>query len=268
MRVPRTLILVALTSLCVLSFAYGRPGPQRQRGPQLQDLKATGTIKGLRPRVLHVTVEGTQQREWLVSVPERAEDLVFEATATPKWLQKRMPVRFTAKVVKEKRMREIVIREPVAELTVAPLRPDVGMGVFPEQRTDQRDNLFTRRSKTPQKKRSRAEPEEVECMIVGRVVENKDGRLRIAAGNISVRLELAPKAEISVQWHDLQWVRLGDKVDLTARYAAGRPGQAQGQTMTITAAKPLDVEEKAVRGRRKASDKGKSDDLEKAKIPD
>ena len=79
--------------------------------------------------------------------------------------------------------------------------------------------------------------------------------MRVMAGNFSVRLELDPKAEITVQWHDLRWVREGDKVELTARYPAGRVGQAKAEQMTITAAKVLDAPVKAGKQRRKETQK-------------
>ena len=77
-------------------------------------------------------------------------------------------------------------------------------------------------------------------------------QLRVSAGGVMVRCELDPKAEISVRWHDVCWVRVGDKVQFTARYPAGRKGQAQAETMNITTTAPLDVAETPPRGHKKA----------------
>jgi hypothetical protein len=212
----------------------------------MDTLKAGGVIQDGTPRVLNVLIDG---QPWYVSVPDNPRDLVFEGMATSRWLQRGMPVRFECTVVMEKRMREIVIKEPVTELTVAPVPPNVTMGIHPEQQHDQRSSLFSRRSGDADKRAPQG-PVELPCLVIGQLVENRDGRLRVAAGRASVRAELDPKAEISVQWHDVRWARKGDKIELSARYPAGRKGQAQGLTMTIKAAQTLDVVGKTPQGSR------------------
>ncbi len=258
MRVVLTLFALVLTTVFLMPQARAQPP-----GPKLtmETLRAEGTIKGVRPRLLHVAVGDDE--DWLVSVPNEYQQFLYEATATPKWLRMPMPVRFSALVVIEKRMREIVIKEPVSELTVTPLRPEFGVGLFPDRSNNQGPSVFDRQARKEEKKRPRREPVEVPCVIIGRLAESKDGKLRVVAGNRSVRFELAPEAEISVEWHDVQWVQPGDKIDLTARYPAGRRGQAQGQQITITAAKVLDLKEKATRGRSKSGREQESDDSEK-----
>jgi hypothetical protein len=196
-----------------------------------------------------MTVEGGQ--DWLVSLPNQYENFVYEATATPRWLQPRMPVRFEADVPIEKRKREIELKEPVKSLTVTPFRPDVGVGVFPEQTNPLQNDLFAGRGEAARKKQQGVQqPETLPCLIVGQLMDSKQGKLRMAAGPLVVRFELAEDATIAVQWHDPQWVRPGDRAEITARHPAGRIGQAEGQQITVTAAQVLDVEEKVARGRR------------------
>ena len=239
MRVSLVLVAIPVVSSLVVASASG----QRDAPPvQMATLTASATVKGVQPRLLHVTVQGGQ--DWLVSVPDQYERFVFEATATTRWLQPRMPVRFNADVPVEQRRREIVLKEPVESLTVAPLRPDVGVGVFPEEFGQQQDNLFASSEDDEKKDAAHREPKKVPCLIVGQVVDNKQGRVRVAAGPFTIRLELAPGADISVQWHDVQWVRPGDKAEISARYLPGQVGQAQGQQITVTAAQALDLEEK------------------------
>ncbi len=259
MRVAQTFVMALLVTLFVLPTARGNPHDEKK--VELTTLRASGTVKGWQRGALHVALTGGE--EWLISVPGKPEQIVFEATATRKWLQRGMPVQFNAKVVLEKRKRKIVIKEPVSDLTVAPLRPDVGMGLFPEQNDDLRQDLFARRSPATKKKHARGELKGVPCLIIGRLVENRDGRLRVAAGKISVLVELAPKAEIVVQTHDLQWVRIGDKIEITARYPAGRKGRAQGQEISITAANMLDANAKQTKARRRSTRGGKTEDPKK-----
>ncbi len=260
-RIPMRTSIVLPTLL--LLICAGLPSMfGQQRGPRIpvETLRTTATVRGVRPRLLHVVAE--DGKEWLVSLPANYEDVVFQATATPDWLQKRMPVRFRANVMMEKRKKEIVISEPLTELTVATLRADVGMGIFPESGIDPREDLL-RGGKTGAEKQPAGEAKETPCLIIGLLVETKDGTLRIAAGRIPVRAELDPKAEISVELHDVQWVRPGDKAEITARYYSGRQGQAEGQQITITAASPLSAEEGLEKGRRRAARGRKSDESKK-----
>jgi hypothetical protein len=239
MRVALTLPTLVL--LCFVSTAHA------QRRPEFKTLNTAGTIKGVRPQVLLVTAEGGQ--EWFVSVPSDYKQFSYEASATSRWLQPRMPVRFKAEVKFEKRRKDIVIEQPVTALTVAPITPELMPGYYPEQSNDQRTNLFARRT-ADTKEKKRQGPVTMTCLIVGQLLEAKDGKLRVAAGPAIFRLELDPEAEIDVQWYDVQWVRPGDKIELSARHPVGRLGQAQGQQMSITAAELLDIQPKPTRTRR------------------
>lgn len=255
MRIAITWTLCSAALLCSLPTANA----QRRGQVPLVTLAASGKVKAVRPQLLLVAVEGGQ--EWFVSVPTDYKQLSYEATASTRWLRRRMPVQFNADVKFEKRKKEVVIAEPVSELTVAPFTPELMPGFYPQPGNDQRANLFARRSKEVRKKRP--EPESVPCLIVGQVLENKEGQVRVLAGNVVFRFQLDPKSEITVQWHDVQWVQPGDKIDLSARYPAGRLGQAQGQQMTITAAKMLDIEPTSARGRRASADDQKKNETEK-----
>lgn len=254
MRTTLALLTVCLASSTFPASLWGQR--QGDRMP-LETLTGSAIVKGARPGLLHVAMEGGQ--EWLVSLPTEYQRFSYEATATTRWLQPRMPVRFEANVTMEKRKREIVLAEPLKSLTVTPLRPDVGMGIFPEQTNPMRNNLFAAPAENAKKKPAVPEPQEVPCVITGQLVENKEGKLRVAAGPVVVRAELAADAEITVQWYDAQWIRPGDRADISARYPAGRPGQAQGQQITVVASQVLDMEQRVARGRRRAEPEEEGD---------
>ena len=261
-------MMASVVWLGASSLSAQRRGVQRGGGQgrvgrmAMETLRTTATVKAATPRMLQVVTDDGQQ--WLVSVPANLENLVFQATATPDWLRPGMTVRFNATVTMEKRMREITIKDPITELTVATVRPNVGMGVFPENQYDQRNDLFGGKSET-RKKSGGSEPVETSCLIIGRLVEHKEGRLRIAAGRIPVKAELADKAEVTVEVHDVMWVRPGDKVELTARFIPGRAGRAEGQQMTITAAAPLTGKEGAEKGARRGAHGQKVDESAEGK---
>jgi len=257
MRIIRTMAAAALVTSCMVATVAAQRNGRRHMQVQMQTLQGEGTVQRVRPRLLQVAMQGNEN--WLIALPNDYRKFIYEATATPRWLRPRMPVQFNAHVTLERRKREVVLQEPVEALTVAPFQPGVGMGIFPDPSMDQRDGLFTNDDEKQKKRRShKNESIDGSCLIVGQLVEIKDGKLRIAAGGVTVRCELAPKADISVQWHDAQWVRPGDKAQITARYLPGRTGQAQGVQISINAEKTLDIEEKPARGK-KGKESGKQE---------
>lgn len=252
MRISHGTVMLGLIVLLAPSALLGQGRGQR---PQLETLHTTATVKTVAPRVLQVVA--TDGKEWLVSVPTEYDNIVFQATATPDWLRPGMVVRFNAMVSMEKRKREITLKEPISELTVITVNPNIGVGIFPENQVDQRNDLFGGKPDT-KKKRAGSEPVEMPCLIIGQLSEAKDGKLRVAAGRFPVRGELAEKAEISVELHDVSWVRPEDTAEITARFYPARPGQAEGTQMTITTTKPLSGHEESGRLSRRA--RGKKDD--------
>ena len=263
MRTSLAVLMWVLLSAVALSSASaqgrgGRPAPT-------ESLSGEATVKGVRPGMLQVTIEdGT---DWLVSIPAQPENVVFRATASPKFLQPPMAVRFHATFKKtDKRRKEYQATQPVAALEIITVRPGSEPNVYPDDAKNSRDELFQdddREEPEPAKKIAKA-ADELDCLVIGKLMEYKNNKIRVAAGPFVVLAELPETAEVSVDVRHCLWVRVGDKVELNARYFPALRGQAEGQQLTITAAQPLQAEEKAAKGRRRAGRDRKQEDVIKS----
>jgi hypothetical protein len=105
-----------------------------------------------------------------------------------------------------------------------------------------------------------ASADDIPVLVIGLLREYKNHRIKVSAGNFMVSAELPETAEVSVDVRHCQWVRPGDKVELTARFYPTLRGRAEGQQMTITASQPLVPDEKANKGRRRGGRDKKQDD--------
>lgn len=126
------------------------------------------------------------------------------------------------------------------------------------------------RDKSPPRERGRAAAretapstaDELPVLVIGVLREYKNNRLKVNAGNALVIAELPETAEVSVDVRHCEWVRPGDKIELTARFYPALRGRAEGQRFTITASQPLAPDEKASKGRRRASREKKPDEAD------
>jgi hypothetical protein len=109
------------------------------------------------------------------------------------------------------------------------------------------------------KKEGEAAGETTACLVIGTLVEFKNGKIKVAAGPYSVVADVPETVTISVDVRHCLWAQPGDKVELSARYSPYLRGQAEGQQISVTAAKPLTLPEKASKSRRRGTRDRKSE---------
>lgn len=274
-------------------------GAQGRRGGAAapQTLNTEGLIRGARPGLLQVT--SAQDGDWLVTIPREAESVVFRATTTAEFLQPGLAVRFHATFRKtDKRQREYTATRPVSALDIITVLPNSLPGLYPDDAGGLEGGMFRSgadqpdaeprqaepaaqpqapkpadpasddRDKSPLRERGRAAAketapnaaDELPVLVIGVLREYKNNRLKVNAGNALVIAELPETAEVSVDVRHCEWVRPGDKIELTARFYPTLRGRAEGQRITITASQPLAPDEKASKGRRRASREKKPDE--------
>ncbi|MHB0958430.1 MAG: hypothetical protein ACYC0X_17260 [Pirellulaceae bacterium] len=263
MRSSLPVLAWVLLSTIILSsvWAQGRRG----RPTPTESLSGEGTVKSVRLGVLQVTIEdGT---DWLVSIPTQLENVVFRATADPQFLQPQMGVRFHATFKKtDKRRKEYRATQPIAALEIITLRPGSEPNVYPDDAQDRRDALFQDEGneEPAQKKIVPKAADELDCLVIGKLLEYKNGTIKVAAGLFVIAAELPETAKVAVDVRHCLWVRPGDRVELNARYFPALPGQAEGQQLTITAAQPLTADQKAAKGQRRGGRDRKLEETHKA----
>jgi len=240
------------------------------RNELTESLQGEATVKGVRPGLMQVTT--AEGQDWLVTIPTRLENVIFRGSATPQFLQPQMALRFhTTFPWTDKRKKEYQTSKPVDTLEIITVRPGSEPNVYPDEQADGRRKLFQGdeeerpevKDEAP-KKEGEVAGETMACLVIGTLVEFKNGKIKVAAGPYTVVAEVPETVTISVDVRHCLWTQPGDKVELSARYSPYLRGQAEGQQMTVTAAKPLTLPEKASKsGRRGTRDRKK--DSEKPK---
>jgi hypothetical protein len=246
MRLSSPVLISLLALLYVVS-----PSPHStalaQRIPTAR-LNTTATIKGTARNVLQVVTESGET--WLISVPRRPEQVLYQGTASPEWLRPGMIVRFEATLKLDRKRSQAV--DKLKKLTVVTLRPGVELNVYPEAVPAEEaatDDGTKSRAKITKKRRVRRGPITASCLVVGRLLEIKGNRIEVAAGRMPVRADVTEDLQVSVEVNDYRLSQPGDKVELSARYHPNAKGRAEGERLTITAAKPLAVARQAQRRR-------------------
>lgn len=242
MRLRICLIAVMATVSVAVPVVRGQ-GQPRARAPRMATLRTVATIQGIRPGIVLVATK--KGDKWAITVPRRPEAIEYHAEADSSWLQRGMSIRFNV-LLDTRRLRG---QEDVRSVSVVTLRQGIEPGVFPEQGMPGKDHLFTTPQEPATKKRTRRAVAAVPCLVIGRLLGIKKGNMMVAAGRALVRAPLAENAAVTIDVNDYRLARLGDKVEVNARYLPQRPGQAEGEQLVITAAKPLGTKNEIARRR-------------------
>lgn len=226
-------ILAALSAMwfvcSAVVFAQDRPQRQTER------FNGSGVLKDMRGNVLLVLAADGGQL--LVKAPERPLDLAFNASADVDWLKRGMLVRFTGQF--DKRGQAV---SPIGELTVFTPRPEYQVGVFADSGFGGGNDLFA------EKKVETKEPDSAPYMVAGTLSAMKGNKITVAAGGVSVKVELAENVRVSVDVNDLRFAREGDKVMIEGWFYPGDERSIVAQRLTVTAAEPLGTSDKVKKG--------------------
>lgn len=253
-----SVVVLLLLTVSISSPVARGQGQPRGQAPRLMTLRTEATIEAVRAGVLLVATE--KGDKWAITTPRTVEAIEFHGEASSNWLQRGMSVRFHTLL--DKRFRA---QENVRGISVITLRQGVMPGIFPDQETPGKNESFTTPKVPAARKRASRTVPTTRCLVIGRLLGVKKGNLMVAAGRRVVEAPLAENAEVTVDVNDYRLARNGDKVEVEARYMPQRPGQAQGERLVITAAKPLGEVPQVTNGRGKKKDKPETGDPDRAK---
>jgi hypothetical protein len=224
--------VVGLLSVLPLSRATAQAPPPQGTEP----LKASGTIdemvseQGLRLKV-------SDSEIWLVEIKPETK-LEVTGTAEPAFLRTGLHVRFDGEIDEKRNL-----QADIDELEIFTPQGKNGLGLFS-------DNSPTAK---PIAKAAAGK-----YQIRAKVVSLKDHDITLAAGSKKLFGKIGNEATVKFASEDLTYVHDGDGVSVTGWYnpvnkaAAGKPGQAVAEELTITLAKPLVATKKPVRAVAKA----------------
>lgn len=230
-----------------------------------EPVRAAGTIKEAGGGLLHVVGAGGSQ--WLVKVEAQPQNISFMGTADDSWLQPGMLVRFSGLMDRRLRM-----TEPLSAVSVISMRQGYVFGVTQEGLAtggNDAPKLFEDakpEKPAPVKKQPGSANEPMPVLIIGRIVQAKNGKLTLDVGTgKQMKVELAEKARISVDVADLSWARAGDKIELDGWAYPQQKQNVFAQNVTITASNPLSSEKKRPAAPEKADEEKKDEKKEEKK---
>ncbi len=220
-----------LRSVVVLSVVSPLFVQAQERPPAgQQTLSLAGTLQGLQPGLLHVVNDGGEQ--WLVKAPTRTEDITYEASAHPSWLQPGMYVQF--KGTFDQRGKSV---KPVSQLTVITPHADTRIGAIPDTSLGVGAGDLFGEVKPVETNPKTQQPTTVALTVTGRLAGVENGVIRVTAGNAVVDAQLTSDAAIAVELSNYALARPGDKVSLSGWYL--QKGQGYATRLLVRAAQPL-----------------------------
>lgn len=222
-RIPFARLAVVVVILAPVTAAAQKP-PQ---GPPKQTMSMDGVLQGVQAGLLQVVSDGGEP--WLVKVEAKPENITYQASADPSWLQAGMYVQFQGRF--DHRGKAIA---PVSQITVITPKADTRLGAFPDGSLDASGELF---GEAKVETSSKPQPETYALTVAGRLAGVENGKIRVAAGNAVLDAELADKPTILVELGNYALARRGDKVSVNGWYL--QKGQGWANRLLVRAAQPL-----------------------------
>ena len=227
--------IARVTLLAVVLLPLSARGQYGVRPPEVkpEQLNATGTIKAIRPGLLHVLTEDNDQ--WLIQVRARPQDIAFTGPADSSFLKPGMLVRFVGKFNKRG---ECV--EPVGSVTIFTIREGHGLGIKPDAEPGLAGTKeFFSDAKLAEKPAGKKD-EAISYRVAGTLTKlSRSGEMTISAPGATIKADLADDANISVDINNLSYVREGDQIEVRGQYLPAQKGQAVANWISVTAKEPL-----------------------------
>jgi hypothetical protein len=234
----------------------------RQQGQQpniqWENTELSGAIKGMQGALLQVGASGGEN--WVVQLDARPQDVVFQGTADPAFVQVGMMVEFKAKVNKRGQA-----AEPVTQLTIFTVREGRGVGVQADGAAAKGEGDLFASKPEEDKKAPKVKGDDPVYQVAGRITKLSRGEMTINCAGTTIKADLDKEAKVQVDVNHLQWAQVGDKIELRTRYPMGQKAAGQGLAtqVTVVGSKILGEPKKRVLPGTKPDDAEKKDGEEK-----
>lgn len=228
----RNRIIWSVAVLVGISFVADVAWAQRGKGkekPKKQKLSLDGTFQGSSRNLIKVTGKDAQ---WLVQLrpPSRKKgkdgidlgtEIEITGEADASVLRPRMFVQLSGNFS----TKTFSSTEPIGQLKVISLRSPYTAGVVIENGAG--DD-------------AEGQSENIDCLVVGRIVSFKKGRLTLFVGKKKpIVAELTDDVSITVDFNDLRMATLGDNIHVEGHYF--QQGQMYADVVKIEMVKPFSL---------------------------
>lgn len=201
-------------------------------------VKAKGALIAVARGGTAIQVVNEEGEQWIVRVDPKSKYNVFQGSADVKFLRPGMLVEFRSSFDRKGKA-----KSEISTLKVFSQREDTRLGVKPVSGGVAADGLFSSSTQEENTKKKTKPPATRPFIVVGRIQRIKDKSLNVVAGNVPVRVELADKVQIAFTFSDFRYARKGDTVEVSGWAYPDKANLVMASRLTITAAKPLGLED-------------------------
>jgi hypothetical protein len=223
--------LIAIPLIC-----YANSNAQERGNPPTT--KAAGTIKTMRGNIMHIV--GDEGEQLYVQAPNSPQYVSYSGSAAPNFLQRGMFVRFKGAFDKKGKSQGLISKMEIFTPKPPPQGEQPNLddvpGVYPDEGLG--GELFSDVSESKPKTEAKS------FRIVGRVTAVKDEKLTVAAGRVTVQVEVDENAAISVNVADWRLARIGDKVAADGWYYPQQKNNIYASRLSIVGSEKLGAVEK------------------------
>jgi hypothetical protein len=221
---------VSLLVLCMVAPGMGQ-NPKNARENR-ERLSATGKLRDMKGGAIQLVTE--EAETWAVKLPGQKKDITYNAATDVDFLRPGLNIRFSADINRKgevvSTIGSIMVFTPLEARDIG-LTPEGAVGENPLE------NLFVEKEESNKPKKG---PEQLPFTVGGKIVSIKGNKMLVAAGNTSLKCELAENVKVNISVADLSFAQPGDTVEVDGWYYAGmKQWGAQANRVTITAANPL-----------------------------
>ena len=221
------------SSFALATFIFATANTNAQQQPPKETLRGDGTVIAIGAGKIQVELK--DGKKWVLFMPDNPESVDVSGTAVLPWLKRGMYVSFAglfdAKGVPQTEIKDILVFNP---------NKDIKLGAQRDGISGVNKNLF---GGTPN-------PDAVQTarfLVAGRLVNINNGKMVVEApGGFRTIVSIAKKMTIRVKSHNLNLIRVGDKVNVDAWYYAGQAQlmQAKANSLKFISEKPYGYVEK------------------------
>jgi hypothetical protein len=199
---------------------------------------AKGALKAVARGGAAIQVVNEEGEQWIVKVDPKSKYNVFQGSADVKFLKPGMLVEFRSSFDKKGKA-----TSEVRTLKVFSRREDTRLGVKPVSGGVAADGLFSSSTQEENTKKKTKPPVTRPYIVAGHIQRIKNKTMIVVAGNVPVRVELADKVQIAFNFSDFRYARQGDTVEVSGWAYPDQANLVVASRLTITAAKPLGLED-------------------------
>ncbi len=202
----------------------------------------SGKVSGWRGNFLEVNDDSGKKKT--VLLPNDASQIQYLGTAKIEWMKQGLYIRFATEL--DEKMQA---SKPLSEIELFTPRNDVRRARNEEELKRNVPGIYpagvakgTNLLEDP-KKGKEVTPKSQQCNVVGQIMLFDKEAIMVQAGAARLKVPILETTKVSVRFNTVELSKAGDAVKVSGLFSPKTPDQVMAQSITITGAQPLTIEE-------------------------